>query len=93
MNASKKKCIYSQHDILMSGFACMFFQDPSLLQFQIRLEKKHQRHNLQTIFGVKDIPQNTQMRDVLDTVPRCLSENRSSIEENTDLAIFRAFSS
>jgi hypothetical protein len=65
----QNKCTYSQHDILMSGFACMYFQDPSLLQFQIRLEKKHQRHNLQTIFGVKDIPQNTQMRDVLDTIP------------------------
>lgn len=65
----QKKCTYSQHDILMSGFACMYFQDPSLLQFQIRLEKKHQRHNLQTIFGVKDIPQNTQMRDVLDMLP------------------------
>jgi len=36
------KCEYSQHDILMSAFACMFFQDPSLLHFQKRLEQ-HQR--------------------------------------------------
>jgi hypothetical protein len=65
----QNKCIYSQHDILMSAFACMYFQDPSLLQFQIRMEKKYQRHNLQTMFSVKDIPQSTQMRTVLDTVP------------------------
>ncbi|WP_198262779.1 hypothetical protein [sulfur-oxidizing endosymbiont of Gigantopelta aegis] len=24
------KCDYSQHDVLMSAFACMYFQDPSL---------------------------------------------------------------
>lgn len=33
------KIDHSIHDSLMSGFACMFFQDPSLLQFQKRLEK------------------------------------------------------
>jgi len=33
------KVTHSVNDSLMSGFACMFFQDPSLLQFQIRLEK------------------------------------------------------
>jgi len=63
------KCTYSLHDVVMSAFACMYFQDSSLLQFQQRLEKKYQRHNLQTIFSVKDIPQNSQMRDILDDVP------------------------
>ena len=60
---------YSIHDTLMSGFACMYFQDPSLLHFQQRLEKKHQRNNLQTIFRVKHTPQNSQMRDVIDNIP------------------------
>jgi hypothetical protein len=63
------KCNYSLHDVVMSSFACMFFQDPSLLQFQKRLEKKYQRHNLQTIFSVKDIPQSSQMREILDAIP------------------------
>lgn len=44
------KTTYSIHDTLMSGFACMHFQDPSLLQFQKRLEKKHHKSNLQTLF-------------------------------------------
>ena len=39
------KVDYSIHDALMSGFACMHFQDPSLLQFQKRLEKKHHKSN------------------------------------------------
>jgi len=47
------KVDYSIHDALMSGFACMHFQDPSLLQFQQRLQKKHHKSNLQTLFGVK----------------------------------------
>jgi len=59
---------YSIHDTMMSGFACMFFQDPSLLQFQERLKEKDHRDNLQTLFGVNNIPKDSQMRDVIDKV-------------------------
>ena len=52
----------------MSGFAVMFFQHPSLLQFQRAMEKKRQRCNLQTIFGVHELPSDTQMREILDGV-------------------------
>jgi hypothetical protein len=52
----------------MSGFACMNFQDPSLLQFQKRLEKKHHKSNLQTLFGIKKIPEATQLRTITDGV-------------------------
>ncbi len=64
----KNKVDYSIHDALMSGFACMHFQDPSLLQFQKRLEKKHHKSNLQTLFAVKKIPESTQLRDITDGV-------------------------
>jgi len=63
------KCEYTQHDILMSAFACMFFQDPSLLHFQKRLEQRHQCNNLKNIFNVNNIPSNNQLRDVLDEIP------------------------
>lgn len=59
---------YPLHDTLMSGFAMMFFQHPSLLQFQRAMEKKRRRCNLQTIFGVHAIPSDTQMREILDGV-------------------------
>jgi hypothetical protein len=62
----KKKL--SLHDVLMSGFACMHFQDPSLLQFQERLKEERQRSNLQTLFDIKDIPKETQMREIIDEV-------------------------
>lgn len=59
---------YSLPDTVMSGFALMFFQHPSLLQFQRAMERKRQRCNLQTIFGVHDVPSDTQMREILDGV-------------------------
>lgn len=46
----------------------MYFQDPSLLQFQKRLEKKHHKSNLQTLFGVTSIPESTQLRVITDEV-------------------------
>jgi hypothetical protein len=59
---------YPLHDTLMSGFAVMFFQHPSLLQFQRAMEQKRRRCNLQTIFGVHEVPSDTQMREILDRV-------------------------
>jgi hypothetical protein len=52
----QNKCEYNQHDILMSAFACMYFQDPSLLHFQKRLEQDQQRNNLRNIFICSEYP-------------------------------------
>ena len=62
------KVSYSIHDALMSGFACMYFQDPSILQFQERMQKTLHRNNLSTLFGVKDIPKDSQLRNIVDEV-------------------------
>jgi len=59
---------YPLHDTLMSGFALMFFQHPSLLQFQRAMQQKRRRCNLQTLFGVHEVPSDTQMREILDGV-------------------------
>lgn len=59
---------YSLHDTLMSGFAMMFFQHPSLLAFQRQMKRRRNRCNLETIFGVHNVPSDTQMRDILDGV-------------------------
>jgi hypothetical protein len=60
---------YSLHDTLMSGFAMMFFQHPSLLEFQRKMKRRRSRCNLETIFGVHEVPSDTQMREILDGVP------------------------
>jgi hypothetical protein len=63
------KVDYSVHDCLMSAFAMMFFQDPSMLAFQRRLEQTIQQNNLRALFQVTSIPKDTQLRDVLDPLP------------------------
>ena len=63
------KISYRLWDLVGSGLACMFFQDRSLLQFQKRLEDAEQRSNLQTLFGIKEIPEETQLREGVDGLP------------------------
>lgn len=53
----------------MTGFAMMFFQDPSLLAFQRRLEKACNLNNLKTMFNIESIPKDSQFRDILDQAP------------------------
>src|SRR5215831_8022964 len=60
---------YSLHDTLMSGFAMMFFQHPSLLEFQRKMQQRRGRCNLETIFGGHEVPSDSQMREILDGVP------------------------
>ena len=65
----KNRTEYLLHDFLMSGFAMMYFQDPSLLAFQGRLQKAYNLNNLKTMFDIDSIPKDTQIRDVLDKIP------------------------
>ncbi len=65
---SVASCEYRLSDILLSGFAMLFFQDPSLLQFQERLLQRKGKCNLQTLFGVCAVPKDSQMRARLDEV-------------------------
>jgi hypothetical protein len=52
-------------DALMSGFAMFALKDPSLLAFDQRRAKPE---NLRRIFGIEQIPSDTQMRTILDKV-------------------------
>ena len=58
--------LYSIHDAVMSGFACMYFQEPSLLQFQEQMEHDAHQNNLKTLFGVQNIPKSNALKDILD---------------------------
>jgi hypothetical protein len=64
----KSKVAISIHDAMLSGLACMYFQDPSLLQFQKRMQDEQHSNNLSTFFEVKNIPKETQMREIIDAV-------------------------
>lgn len=64
----ERKIAHKIHDVVMAGLAMMFFQDPSLLQFQKRMEQEREISNLKTLFRVASVPKDTCLRDVLDQV-------------------------
>jgi hypothetical protein len=68
-NRQQSKVDYSMHDCVMSVFAMMYLQDPSILAFQRRIQDRIQKNNLNTIFGVHNIPKDNQLRNVLDGLP------------------------
>lgn len=55
--------------VLMSAFAMLFFQHPSLLEYQRRMQKRTGRSNLGRVFQVKESPSDTQRREILDGAP------------------------
>lgn len=55
-------------DVMLSGLACMYYQSPSLLEFQRKMEKKEQRNNLRSMFTVQELPTDQGMRNIIDRV-------------------------
>jgi hypothetical protein len=55
--------------VLMSAFAMLFFQHPSLLEYQRRMKQQTGQSNLERRFGVVALPSDTQMREIVDGVP------------------------
>jgi hypothetical protein len=55
--------------VLRSAFALLFFQHPSLLEYQRRMQQRRGCSHLQRGFQVAAIPSDTQRREILDGVP------------------------
>lgn len=65
-------------DALMSGFAMFSLKDPSLLAFDAR--RREDPISLHTVYGVEQIPCDSQMRDILDPIsPRMLRQPFRSV--------------
>lgn len=91
------KVVTSIHDALMSGLACMYFQDSSLLQFQKHLEDEQHKNNLKTLFDVDNIPKATQMRTIIDQVDstyfsEIFKELHSQLQQNNYMAQYELLS-
>ena len=94
----ESKVVHRVHDVVMSAFAMMFFQDPSLLQFQKRMEDARQTSNLKTLFGVSSVPRDTCMRESLDRLdPKHLApvfaDFFREIQRSKELEQYRVFNS
>lgn len=57
---------YRLSDCYRSAYAMFFLQDPSVLAFQRRFQSQLQSNNLSSVFGVEEIPSDTQFRELLD---------------------------
>ncbi|MCL1817508.1 MAG: ISNCY family transposase [Spirochaetaceae bacterium] len=65
---------YSNRDAVNSAFGALFFQFPSLLRYMREMEEQEKRSNVQSLFDVKGIPSDNQIRNVVDGIePSSLS--------------------
>jgi hypothetical protein len=60
---------YPMRDAALSAFAMFFFQHPSLLKFQQEMTLRSGRSNLESLFGVRAVPSDSQLREILDGAP------------------------
>ena len=61
------KVRYSLQDCYVCAFALFYLQDPSVLEFQRRFQDELRTNNLNSTFGVAQIPADSQFRDLLDS--------------------------
>src|SRR4030043_2307256 len=59
---------YKMEDAALGAFSVFFTQCPSFLAHQKAMEKAKGKSNAQKIFGLKKIPTNNHIRDLLDPV-------------------------
>ena len=60
----KNSVAYPVVDTALSVLACMFYKSGSLLKFQRLMEKRLYKSNLNTQFGVEQIPSDNQLFSV-----------------------------
>ena len=68
-NRSGKNISYTIPDAASCAFSVFFTQEPSFLSYQKRMQERYGVSNEKTVFGVKEIPSDTQIRRLLDEVP------------------------
>ena len=66
---SGKNCQYSMIDAGMAAFSVFFTKSPSFLAHQKLLAERRGLSNCLTLFGMKKIPSDNQIRNLLDPVP------------------------
>jgi hypothetical protein len=61
--------VYGIEDVSLGAFSLFFTQSPSFLAFQTAMRKNRGHDNADSLFGVKKIPSDNHIRDILDEVP------------------------
>lgn len=64
----KSKTDYTMEEMLTSAFGCFYFQEPSFLQYQLKMKEEASKSNISSILGIENIPKESQLKDALNTV-------------------------
>lgn len=59
---------YRNRDAVNSAFSAFFFQFPSLLRYMREMEEEEKRSNVQSLFDVRGIPSDNQIRNIVDGI-------------------------
>ena len=59
---------YQISDAALSTLACMFYKSSSLFKYQRLMQKRQYKNNLQTQFGVTEIPSDNQLRTIISNI-------------------------
>jgi hypothetical protein len=65
---TSKNIRYGMEDAALSAFSVFFTQTPSFLAYQRMMEGSKGKSNVQSLFGVHQIPIDNHIRDLLDPV-------------------------
>jgi hypothetical protein len=57
---------YSFNDIILGAFSMLYFQNPSWLSFQRKIETPEDVNNAKTFFGIENIPVENHIKNTLD---------------------------
>lgn len=60
---------YSFEDVALGAFSLFFTQSPSFLTFQTAMQKNKGSNNARSLFGIKQIPSDGHIRNLMDEVP------------------------
>jgi len=63
-NATKFKI----DEAMLSAFSMFFMQSQSFLEYQRQMQSRSGKNNVQSIFGVEEIPCDQQIRNILDLI-------------------------
>ncbi len=85
---------YPLADIAMAAFSAFFMQSPSFLAYQKHLAEGCGRSNCETLFGLRKIPSDNHIRDMLDPVSPALlhpvfADVLTALDRSGGLAAFR----
>ena len=66
---------YSYTDIILGAFSMLYFQNPSWLSFQQKMQDNNGDNNAQSMFGI-NIPSQNYSKKLLDKLkPKCLKKS------------------